>query len=374
MGRAMEPSVEQTGFAEIRRKAMVVMITLAWINVAVAAGLGLMGAGVLAAGVTALLALAITFSRALGGATGRIVTVVGLQAQAAVIVAAMAGNPWQVDGHMYFFALLAVGVLLIDSRAILAGAALVAVHHLSLNFAAAELIYPGGSDLARTLIHAVILGIETGALLLAIRLIDMTLSQARQSTERAEQELANAKAERERADTAERDAARQRDETLADLQEALGEAIRAAEAGDFSKPARSDFDTAALNSLATSVNGFIQRTDETLGAAIDALARIAAGDLTARMAGTHAGRFADLQAGIGATTDGLSTVVTEIRVMAETMQRETSKIAASATDQAQRAESQAAIFEVSRCIVSAITRISVTTVESPAEVAPIPAC
>ncbi|WP_375262582.1 methyl-accepting chemotaxis protein [Palleronia sp.] len=76
----------------------------------------------------------------------------------------MAGHPWQVDMHMYFFAMMAILSLLFDVKALLAAAGIVAAHHLGLNYALPELVYPGGTDLGRTILHAVVLVIETAGL------------------------------------------------------------------------------------------------------------------------------------------------------------------------------------------------------------------
>ncbi|MGQ4827997.1 hypothetical protein, partial [Enterococcus faecalis] len=49
-------------------------------------------------------------------------------------------------------------------RAIVAATLTVAVHHLSLNFLLPSAVYPGGADLARVILHAVILVIEAAGL------------------------------------------------------------------------------------------------------------------------------------------------------------------------------------------------------------------
>ena len=76
----------------------------------------------------------------------------------------LAGHPWQIDMHMYFFAALACLVAYCDYRPILAGTVAVALHHLVLNFLLPAAVYPGGADLGRVVLHAVILLIEAGVL------------------------------------------------------------------------------------------------------------------------------------------------------------------------------------------------------------------
>ena len=304
----------------------------------------------------ASLALLVTFSERLAGAdAGRAIALVALQGQAAVLVAAFAGHPWQVDMHMYFFALLGAGVMLVDIGAILAGAIAIAVVHLFLNFFAAELVYPGGADLGRTVLHAFILSIETGALILAIRLMRNSLSEAETSQRRAEKELANAKAAQARVDEAERLAAEQRAAMIAELEATLGEVVAAAEAGDLSKQARTDFGAEELNRLASTVNSLVRQIDLTLSAASGAMDELAAGNLRAKMQGEFAGRFADLQRGINATTAKLSGLVADIRLVAQTMQTETTSVALSASDQASRAETQAASLEETAAMIEEMT-------------------
>ena len=95
---------------------------------------------------------------------GRLVVAVALMVQISLAVAALQGNPWQVDMHMYYFAMLAVLVSYIDWRVIVAGTAAVAVHHLGLNYFYAAAVYPGGADLGRVVMHAVILIVEAAVL------------------------------------------------------------------------------------------------------------------------------------------------------------------------------------------------------------------
>jgi methyl-accepting chemotaxis protein len=66
---------------------------------------------------------------------------------------------------MYYFAALALLVASCDWRVIAAAAAAVAVHHIELNFLLPSLIYPGGSNLFRLGMHAVILVLEAGVLI-----------------------------------------------------------------------------------------------------------------------------------------------------------------------------------------------------------------
>ena len=50
------------------------------------------------------------------------------------LVFALAGDPWQIDMHMYFFAALAMLTALCSWQVLIVAAGVTAVHHLTLNF------------------------------------------------------------------------------------------------------------------------------------------------------------------------------------------------------------------------------------------------
>ena len=94
----------------------------------------------------------------------RIVSGISAAGLVALCVYALAGHAYQIDMHMYFFATLALMAGWCDPRALIAYAALVAVHHLGLNYLYPAAVFPNGTDLSRVLIHAVILVLQTATL------------------------------------------------------------------------------------------------------------------------------------------------------------------------------------------------------------------
>jgi methyl-accepting chemotaxis protein len=89
------------------------------------------------------------------------------------------GFPWMIDMHMVFFAALAVIVILADWRAILTAATLTALHHLVGNLFVPQFVYGDNGNILRVLLHAVIVVIETGALvLLSSQLVNLIGQQA----------------------------------------------------------------------------------------------------------------------------------------------------------------------------------------------------
>ncbi|CUH88341.1 Dipeptide chemoreceptor protein [Phaeobacter sp. CECT 5382] len=106
------------------------------------------------------------------------------------------GHAWQIDSHMMYFAVLAVVSTLSNPAAMLFAAGLIAVHHISFSLLLPTLVYPGGTlmdNLYRTVLHAVIVVMETAILLISMlqrRAADAALEQqqvaVREQAEKAE--------------------------------------------------------------------------------------------------------------------------------------------------------------------------------------------
>ncbi|MFZ5748039.1 MAG: methyl-accepting chemotaxis protein [Pseudomonadota bacterium] len=141
--------------------------------------------------VSILLALALpaypvmlAWQRRIGGGD-RVVATVTLVAQPALLLFVFKGALWQIDLHMLFFASLAIAAMLCDWRAIIAGAGVVAVHHLLLGMLVPEWVFLGGGGIGRILMHAVILIAETGALVAMIKqIVDLLSALDRNESER----------------------------------------------------------------------------------------------------------------------------------------------------------------------------------------------
>jgi len=147
-----------------------VIVLFAWANVAV------LGAITLAVkpdhiwinvAMGAALAATLNVAYALRGVARftRIVSGITLAALVAAMVYALEGHTYQVDAHMYFFAVLAIIAIWCDPFAVLAYGAFVAVHHLTLNYLMPAAVFPGGTDLARVMVHASVVVVQSVALL-----------------------------------------------------------------------------------------------------------------------------------------------------------------------------------------------------------------
>lgn len=134
----------------------------------------------------------------------RMTLAAALIGQVSLMVYALAGHPWQADMHMYYFAAIAILATFCDGRVVLMGAAVTAVHHLILNFVFPAAVFAGGSDLARVILHAVIVVLETGALVWLCWMLGKTLVISAKTLEQLE--------EKTKAEAAQADRQRARDE------------------------------------------------------------------------------------------------------------------------------------------------------------------
>lgn len=88
-----------------------------------------------------------------------------------LFTASLSGHAWQLDTHMMFFAALAIISTLANPRALVLATVLVAVHHLSFSLLLPSLVYPSGGvlqNLERTVLHAVIVLLESGVLMISL--------------------------------------------------------------------------------------------------------------------------------------------------------------------------------------------------------------
>ncbi|MDJ0942750.1 MAG: methyl-accepting chemotaxis protein [Kiloniellales bacterium] len=166
-----------------------------------------------------------------GGQQSRYVAAVALMLAVGLLVYLFRGHPWQIDVHMYFFACLAILAAFCDWRAIALATATVALHHLVLNFLLPAAVFPGGADIFRVVLHAVIVVLEAATLIwLSSKLVAAFCESeaAVETARRAERETARLGEEQQQA---ERRAAEDKRRSLATLAENLegevGQAVAA---------------------------------------------------------------------------------------------------------------------------------------------------
>jgi methyl-accepting chemotaxis protein len=170
---------------------------------------------------------------------------------------------------MYFFAALACLVSYCDYRPILAATAAVALHHLVLNFLLPAAVYPGGSDLGRVAIHAIILLLEAAVLSwLAGKLSHLFETTARKTAEAEAASAAEMRANAERVEAGQR-ARQERDAAMRDL--ASGFERKISHIVEAVAVAASE-----IHKLSASISGNGQATSRQTAAAADASTRASA--------------------------------------------------------------------------------------------------
>ncbi|MBN9307187.1 MAG: HAMP domain-containing protein [Devosia sp.] len=138
-------------------------------------------------------------------------------------------------------------------------------------------------------------------------------------------------------------AARQR--MMSELQEAFGQVVDAAIAGDFSRRVAANFPDSELNALAGSVNALVDTADRGLKETGVVLAALAAADLSLRMQGSYKGAFAQLQQDTNAVADKLTGIVGRLQKTSFDLKTATGEILAGANDLSERTTKQAATIE-----------------------------
>lgn len=188
--------MELTG---IRRNGVFALVVIAWLCVAIIAGVSLYTGmewtpTVVAVAITLLPTLIARSSNI--QSSGRILLGVTMPVYPAILLYQTAGSNFQMDIHMMFFALLATLAVMCDWRPIVAGTAVIAVHHLGTNFLIPTWVFPDGADLPRVLLHAAVVLVEAGVLIqVSVQLERMIERQAatRREADRLEQEAAAAR-------------------------------------------------------------------------------------------------------------------------------------------------------------------------------------
>lgn len=253
---------------------------------------------------------------------GRLGVALALVGQAALFTGGFAGHAWQVDTHMYFFAILAALAAMVDLRAILAGAGMIALHHVGLNLLMPTLIYPGGADMGRTLLHAGVVVLETGALGLMVhdrqRLNSEMTGAFDDLTAARERER---KAEESRREAAE-EGARLREIFDEQLERGVGRMVERGLAGDFGARIELDVDgemlrrrsDALLLRISERLNDLFAKLDTVFGEFVDHLDALAGGDLSHRTPEPREGRFEHARVKLNETSAALADLVGDLAV------------------------------------------------------------
>ncbi len=318
----------------------------------------------------AVFAAAATLSWRLAGngISTRLTFAVALMGGVSVFAYQLAGHAWQIDIHMYFFAALAVLVAYCDYRPIIIGTVAVALHHLILNFLLPAAIFPGGTDLGRVVVHAVILVMEAAVLIwLAHQLSQLFEATAQKTAEVEVAQAAEARAQADRIDAdrlakQERDAARR--DLASDFERKVGHivqavAVAAGEVQAISKSmSSSSVETerqanaaATASTQASSSVGTVASATEELTASIGEIGKqVTRSAEIAEKAADEARRTNVVVEGLASGTQKIGEVVTLIQSIAS----QTNLLALNATIEAARAGEHGRGFAVVASEVKAL--------------------
>jgi methyl-accepting chemotaxis protein len=365
-------TIENRNLDALRETASRTLITLLWLHVPIAMTIGMArGDGwMLPALFTVMLAAAATVSwlTAGNGLSTRLVVAVAAMGGAAVFTCQLAGHPWQIDIHMYYFAALACLVAYCDYRPIAAGTVAVALHHLALNFIVPAAVFPGGADLGRVVLHAVILVMEAGVLVwLALQLERLFAITEQKTTETrsaiAAEERANVeRGEAERRTKLESDAAMRA--LAADFERKIGHIVQAVSVaatemqGMSSSMSRNSEETARQTAAAAAAStqasgnvGTVASATEQLSSSIGEISKqVTRSAQIAEKAAEEARRTNTVVEGLASGTQKIGEVVTLIQSIAS----QTNLLALNATIEAARAGDQGRGFAVVASEVKAL--------------------
>ncbi len=158
----------ESSLSRLRRTLDRIVIPGLWLHIPLIALVAeaLSGPAIALAAAATLLAATVTLSwrRAPDASATRMLISIAFIGMVSLLLAAARGSAWQIDVHMYYFAALAVLAAYCDLAMLLAGAAVIALHHLTLNVLAPALVFPAGTDFLRVLLHAAFVVLETAAL------------------------------------------------------------------------------------------------------------------------------------------------------------------------------------------------------------------
>ncbi len=244
------------------------------------------------------------FSKALPPSTRDYLLGFCFVAHCILLTASLSGHAWQLDTHMMFFAVLAIVSTLANPRALIFATILIALHHVSFSVLLPKMVYPSGelmANLQRTVLHAVIVLLEAGVLL-----ISLLKSNAADAELKHQQEEANA------------------------------QTLVAEEAQAFAAKSQKD----------------AEHVVQTVGSHLSELAR---GRLDCTISGSFPGEYEELRTNFNATVTSLKDTMEQVLVASESIRNGATEVSQASDDLSHRTESQAATLEETAAALEEMT-------------------
>ena len=119
----------------------------------------------------------LTWARCGTAPATRNLSAIALVGEPALLLVLFAGHPWQMDMHMYFFAMIALNIAWFDRSALIIASTATALHHLVLIYLLPYAVFPGEGDLARVALHAVIVALQAAILAWVSRTVRSALTR-----------------------------------------------------------------------------------------------------------------------------------------------------------------------------------------------------
>ncbi|WP_195821581.1 methyl-accepting chemotaxis protein [Roseobacter sp. MH60115] len=288
---------------------------------------------------------------------GRILVAVGLVGQAICITAALSGHAWQIDSHMIFFAVLAVCMVMSEPVVILAAAAAIAIHHLSLSLALPALVYPSvdiATNLQRTVLHGAVVVIEAGVLWISLKQRNKAYQESlaknrevQQSADETRAALAKAEVAKTETEAALEAAEKAQQAALEARQAAEIETEKAIEADRHARETEE-----AERQKSAKVEAEQKRVVDTLRQALKSLST---GDLSKPINEPLPDQYEDLRRDFNSALEELRDAMTLVDQNATTIVDDVNSIEQAAETLAKRTEAQASTLEET---TAAITQIA----------------
>ena len=291
----------------------------------------------------------------------RLMIAVALIASLSLIIAASAGCKWQIDLHMCYFAELAILAAYCDRDVVLAGAGTTAIHHVALNFLVPALVFPGGAQLERVLLHAGVLCVETAALVwLTNRIATLLASTAAN--------LAAAVGASDAARVVEAQAAEQRSLNEQARQAAAVGASDAARIAEAQAAEQRSLNEQARQKVEAERAAAAELQCAMVAAVGTGLAGLAKGDLLFRLHDPFAAEYEELRGNFNAAVEQMEEIIGGIVGNAGAIRSGTEEIRTASDDLSRRTEQQAASLEETAAALEEITATVRNTAESSKQV------